>query len=264
MSNYSEFPEAQKALLVLTISNTEVKSLSRTLENVAVISADTGAFSISSRVILSEDSLEAKATVQSYANKLDVSIISTSDRGISDALNIGLQYAEDYAASYDYFLFLHAGDIFSEPSQAATVFNQILSYGSDPYSSHYGTIKKGNSLQKSYPFNISTISGINHWGLVQSISTARLARFNLKYKVAMDYDYILCLMRKGVVFREYDQVLVYADPDGLSKSYNWQIKKDLNSIYFNHFYQEGYVYKILQASRSLKRILKGLIRIFLP
>jgi hypothetical protein len=266
MSNQlqTEFLKYHQSLLILTISNTETTSLSKTLNSIALIASATSQFAISTRVILSSDSSDARQTVASYAYKYDLDIISTKDLGISDALNIGLRYVEAYSASYSHFLFLHAGDVFSDPPQVSNIFNQIILFHNDSYAAYYGATQKGSNLQKCYPFNMSTISGINHWGFVQTVATARLARFQLKYKVAMDYDYILCLLRKGVILREYDKILVIADPAGLSRSFNRQIRRELDSIYRDHFYQEIFIYAFLQHLRSLKAFIKTLGAVLFP
>ena len=78
----------------------------------------------------------------------------------------------------------------------------------------------------------------------------------------MDYDYILRLMRKGVVFREYEGVLVYADPKGLSQKYNRVIASELSSIYRDHFYQESGLYYVLAKIRSIKAAVRYSVGIF--
>jgi len=244
------------SLLVLTISNTEILPLARTIDSILKISLSSPCVLLQARLIFSQPSHEAEELVATYSSQLDIRVISTSDSGISHALNIGLQYAELNDAIYTHFLFLHAGDVFSAPSHFNTVIKQISLYKADIYAGYYGSIKKGKSFQRSYPFNISTISGINHWGFIQTILTSSLVRFDHKYSVAMDYDYILNLLRKGVVLREYDDFLVEADPFGLSQRFNACIKKELDEIYRYHFYQEGFTYTFLQLLRRMKAIAK--------
>lgn len=239
-------------LLILTLCNGSVNDLEDTLESIDRVRKSVAAIEFVVRLVISHFSRNISELPGKY-HGLDVSIVSWTDTGISNAMNIGLDYADKERGSFSHFIFLHAGDRFIEEGFASS-FEEILmlsSYDSGLFAYH-GPVLKGNSLLRSNPFDLDVISGINHCGLIQSIGTARLASFDETLVAAMDYDYILMLKRRGVVFREYSKPITYADPHGVTKSLTLGIARELLWISKKHFYKHRLTRYLVFSYRCMK------------
>ena len=203
---------------------------------------------------------KTREIMSSYNRSVDIEIVSTSDTGISDGFNKGLRYLAESRHGFTHFMFLNSGDLFRAEDSYRKLVREIERRGSERFTCFYGTIMNGSTPQKSYPFSLRWVSGINHIGFVQSIDTVLLNSFKTHLKTAMDYDYILNLKRKGVRLIEYEGCYVYADPNGISSRINLSVLAELRSIQRAHFYDPLGLYQLLYLYRVCRYGMKVLRR----
>jgi glycosyltransferase involved in cell wall biosynthesis len=176
--------------------------------------------------------------IENYKSQLSY-FLSEKDRGISDAFNKGISFANG-----DLIGLINAGDIL-----APNVLDIIAKKYSEEYNKHefyvlHGNIQMSLNNGKVYkPFELQTFSyqmAIWHPTAFVSRNVYEKFHYNINYKIAMDYELFCQLYRQGANFKYIDKILVYMDTNGLSnknailgfKEVMKASQKNLNIPYF--------------------------------
>ena len=124
-------------------------------------------------------------------------LLSEKDNGIYDAMNKGIQ-----KASGSFILFLNAGDVFANKKVLA-VYTRVLGLGKAKvigsninYVSEDGGISREWRM-KNYPGNFAGGWHLAHPGFLASKDLLQsIGGFNLKYRVAADFDLMLRAIKR--------------------------------------------------------------------
>lgn len=144
-----------------------------------------------------------------------------SDNGIYDAMNKGIKLANS-----NFILCLNSGDVLFDNFSLENLFLEIKKNKSEKYVFYYTNviIKKNNSFyQKKYlkkltPFYLSN-EIINHQSQIISTDVLKKNLFNLKYKLASDYELCLRLIfKKKIKYKHLDLNTSIYNLDGISSS----------------------------------------------
>lgn len=239
-------------ILVITISDGTLQPLHRTLDSLRQARVKVDGLSV--RLVVAKKLGDKSDSLIRRYQDLDLKVISEKDTGIADGFNKGLEFACRFKAEYSHFMMLNAGDRLVDGESLALIERELEVFKDDRFAAYFGSIYNGSNLQRSYPKNMAHVSGINHIGLVQTIETVSLARYDTTLKTAMDYDYILKLIKKGVTFREYDGTYIEAEPNGISSRMTVSIALELRRIQKLHFYDPYRLYDFLAYYRICKLI----------
>jgi glycosyltransferase involved in cell wall biosynthesis len=142
---------------------------------------------------------------------------SEPDKGIYDAMNKGIMYA-----SNDYILFLNAGDFFYDEKTLENVAARINS-NVDVVFGDVAIVMNGVTYQvPSEPFYehlpLHHSMGFNHQCTFVKTDVAKRFLFDLKYKLAADYNMIISIYRMGRTFQQLHNLVISCyDMSGVSE-----------------------------------------------
>ena len=126
--------------------------------------------------------------------------ISESDRGIYDAMNKGIG-----ASKGEYVIFINAGDVFSHSHILDEVNNQILSesltcdliYGDVIYKYAFGEKSVPSQDLRKIKYDMV----FSHQSTFAKTEILKKRNFDLKYRLAADYDFLLWAYVNSFSFR---------------------------------------------------------------
>lgn len=152
--------------------------------------------------------------INKYRGQIDL-IISEPDRGIYDAMNKGILHATG-----KYVIFMNAGDSFFSSDVLRDVSDQLLP-DSDVLFGDKSDVRDGVKYRvKAKPFYenmpLHQEMGFNHQCVFVSLEKAKKFPFDLKYKLAADYDMIIKIYRDGGRFQQLDMIIANFDLTGAS------------------------------------------------
>lgn len=145
---------------------------------------------------------------------------SEPDAGIADAMNKGIAHATG-----DWILFVHADDYLASPDALARAV-ALLEDGID-VASFPVLFGQPGRLEFTPPRPAGWLTnfklGMCHQGvMVRRSLFERLGAFDLRYRICMDYDFLLRAYRAGVPFRTFrEPVLAVMTSDGISSRQDW-------------------------------------------
>jgi glycosyltransferase involved in cell wall biosynthesis len=195
--------------------------------------------------------------IKKYADKITY-WISEPDRGISDAWNKGIA-----ACHGDLISILNAGDTFP-PDYVATVVRDvsidkaILTYGDVQKVDEAGTVVK--TVKGHFnPHNISDRIGFLHPGCFATRKAYDLVGlFDLKYRLAMDCDWIFRAYRAGVSFQKVAATCMMLE-GGVSSSSNIAACGEYLQAMRNHQFSPQQVYTSMLAV-AVRGLVKSIVR----
>lgn len=183
--------------------------------------------------------------IKAYENKINNLIyISEPDNGIYDAMNKGIELSTG-----EYLYFLNAGDELIEGA-----INKIIKNLNEKYDIAYGNIIKINSdikekveYSKYYHYKLLIGRTICHQAMfIKKTVFKKIGKFDLKFKLASDYEFILRLLKYRGTFRYLNIDIVKYDLQGLSskpenrvtlyREYKASIEKNLGKTYCKLLY----------------------------
>lgn len=165
--------------------------------------------------------------------EIDV-FISEPDKGIYDAMNKGINNA-----SGEYVVFMNSGDCFFNEATLDDVYKKLTALDSKPdviYGRHAVLTKTGTKagLEPSFSTRPKHMP-FCHQSVYARRELLEMFHFNLSYKIAADYDFILNCIRNESVFYDCNISLSIVSPGGLSDSCRIKVIKQYSDIYIKHF-----------------------------
>lgn len=156
---------------------------------------------------------------------ISIKVISEPDKGIYDAMNKGI-----LMASGRYINFMNSGDRFFSFDTLAVIAQNldksaIVLFGDSALEldGHLYRVKC-RPFYEHLPLHQSL--GFNHQCTFVDTEEAKHMLFDLKYKLAADYNMIISLFRKGVKFQNLNTIVAVYDLTGVSaQHYKKHIKE---------------------------------------
>lgn len=211
---------------IITITYNNFEDLVKTL---ASIPSDNN---IQSVVINGGDSAETINYLKSYKGK----VINEKDEGIADAFNKGIN-----AASGDLVMFLNSGDTLLNPDyleQAVEILKKNPNYSFVHSNILYEDSFGDKLLVKPYVKNPGRGMMYLHPSMIFRTEVFKeTGMYNLNYKIAMDYDLMLRMEKKGLKGFYIDTSPV-VQMEGKGKSYTSEymaIKECIHSLRKNNY-----------------------------
>jgi glycosyltransferase involved in cell wall biosynthesis len=188
--------------------------------------------------------------IKKYSRK-NFFFISEPDYGIYDAMNKAIEYVTG-----DWIIFLNAGDVFISnetltevsPYLVENIGSAVL-YGDVLVDYNYFT-----KYVKSRPIgNIENHMVTNHQACFIRSSVHKVIKYDLKYKIASDYDFVLKLFKKGYEITQLNNIVSKVQAGGISdtrrdKTFSEYLNiKNKYNIKFNnyiHYFRSIFYYRI--------------------
>lgn len=152
--------------------------------------------------------------IKKYANKISY-WISEPDKGIYDAMNKGIE-----VCTGEWILFRNCGDYFASVSDISNVFNKStyddydIIYGDALLWDKYGYWTQKPELQEK---NRVGVMPVWHPSTFIRSTIHKQNKFDLKYKLAADHNFILSCKKNGLKFKYVPVILaIFNVGDGAS------------------------------------------------
>lgn len=201
-------------LSIVTICKNNLQGLRKTLES--VINQTNKQFEF---LVIDGNSNDGTREFIEKNNSYITKFIFESDSGIYDAQNKGIKIA-----SGEYILFLNSGDTLVNESTIQNLLNLIKDSGFAKFGIYYSDVllKKGNQIQKKiYMKQLSHFylcnEIINHQSQIIQTKILQKNLFDLRYKLAADYELFLRLVfKKKINYKHLDMTISIYDLSGIS------------------------------------------------
>lgn len=158
-------------------------------------------------------------------------VSSQKDGGVYFGMNIGID-----KASGDYILFLNAGDYFFDENVIADVSAFIASqafpdvvFGDLAYVER-GVYEKWISNDNDLMERMS----IAHQTVFAAARLMKEKKFNTKYRICADYNFLLELKLEGRSFKHIDRIISFFTAGGISTTNKSVLLKDVMDIQASH------------------------------
>ena len=226
---------------------TVTKNAEETIEG-CIESVKRQTFSDFEHLIIDGKSTDSTVKILEQTKYANLSYISESDAGLYDAMNKGIQMAKG-----NYVGILNADDKYSQDclEQVINVFRN---------SPNVGIVYAGMIIDQKEKLFVSHLDleskMICHpTCFVSRENYERIGNFDLKYRVAADYDFMLRAKKYGVEFEGIESEIVEFRSGGFSS------KNPFKSIYETYRIQLKYAKKSIFSATLLfwKSLLKNLI-----
>lgn len=215
------------------IEDTIKSVLSQTYDNIEYVVIDGASTDRTNRIIE-----KYKSRISKY--------VSEKDKGIYDAMNKGL-----FFATGEWTCFMNAGDTFCKNNTVESIFNTHV-YAED-VGVIYGYTMCNNKKMKLRPFferKRPYKMGFCHQSSFVRTTIAKEMKFDLKYKIAADFNMMYNIYKKGFKFYFSDENISVFDNSGISSTNQLQMLKEVANIVGsrNSFYYQMERLKIIIKS----------------
>lgn len=160
--------------------------------------------------------------IKSYSKKLSF-FISENDKGIYDAMNKGLNYAKN-----DWVIFMNSGDLFVSNNTLKEISAELNNKIDLIYGNHINY--KNHIIYPSSIKNLWQGSFVCHQSTVIKTKIMKKLKFDLKYKIASDYDFFLKLFFNNYSVKYINLDISKVSRGGLSDNFRIQTIKEFKSI----------------------------------
>lgn len=193
--------------------------------------------------------------IKKYENKI-YKFVSEQDNGIYDGLNKGLSYATG-----DIIGFLHSDDIYADENVISDVVNTFLKNNTDSIYSDLVYVDKNDTNKifrywKSGEYSLKKLS--NGWMpphptfFVKKEFYDKYGKFDLDFKIAADYDFMLRMLGKYKITTSYLPKVIYKMRVGGASNKNFKsiIQKSIEDIKALKNNNIGGLYTLLMKNLS--------------
>ena len=202
--------------------------------------------------------------VNEYRDAIDI-IVSEPDKGIYDAMNKGIMMAHG-----DYINFMNAGDYFVNNHVLADIAESIHEKSTDVVLGNVVYLIDGEYYEvEARPFysDSSTKHGMGfcHQCCFVKTDMAKRFPFDLKYRLAADYNMIMNISRNHGTFNHVNMPVAYYDMNGVSEHLRLQHEAEVFAIDRPSSPITNYVeVRIRAAVRFVKKYMKFVIQKVAP
>lgn len=188
------------------------------------------------------------------SNKTNVKMVCEKDNGIYDAMNKAIDIATG-----DYMIFVNSGDSLVNQYVLSDIADFIRANNNDIYYGNIIKTIKGKPAQKkkydTVKFNEYSLlrgSMVCHQALIVSAELMKLKRFNTKYKLAADKNFIVECVKEKRSFSYIDIDVCYYDSFGVSAKQQEILHNETKDILLSNFPVGG---RVKYLYNKIKRIL---------
>ena len=197
-------------LTIVTIEKDYPEGMLRTLQSISNQEIPAGLFL--QHLICEAKPGDARSLINLVKLNSISKVISSSDTGIYNAMNIGLKEAKK-----GWVMFLNAGDTLVGVNSLVNIYE--VAECSTAKILQFKSFYNDNTSRPKKPYNfISLFLGRNmhiHPALLVNVEIIRELQFDESYKIAGDYKFVLQLLkRESIVFR--DEVIANFEGNGVS------------------------------------------------
>jgi glycosyltransferase involved in cell wall biosynthesis len=192
-----------KMISIVTITFNNFHELKSTLESIPHVAH------IQSIVINGGSCEETKTYLSHYSGV----VLNERDKGIADAFNKGLALATGQAV-----MFLNSGDVLLSPNYLEKALEKIPEYDFIHSNIIYDDHFVGKRVMKPALCPLGRGMPYFHQSMIVKRHLFReIGGFNLEYKIAMDYDFVVRMEKRGVKgFYFQDEPTILMDGKGVS------------------------------------------------
>ena len=164
-----------------------------------------------------------KDIIHKYQHRI-AHYISEPDRGIYDAMNKGVDLATG-----KWINFMNAGDCFASETVVAEMMIEgdtncdVLFGNTILIRDNYQVISKGQLNAEDFP-------KLGHQSVFIRTGLMKKSRFDLKYKISADFDFLYRIFKAGYIFYYKDVNVVLYDMTGLSATHRALLYREHCSI----------------------------------
>lgn len=199
---------------VVTVSFNEEKNIAKTIESVLNQTTKDIEYIICDGKSTDKTAEIAQAYKEKFTSKgIEYVVNSEKDSGIYDAMNKGIE-----KATGEYICFLNAGDWFYNNEIVENVINKISA--SDNPDLLYGNvmlIERGVIFYLNGDENgLQNEMTIPHPSIFALTEIMKKNKFDTKYKIAADYNFVLGQKLAGKSFCKLDEIITCFSGDGVS------------------------------------------------
>lgn len=163
--------------------------------------------------------------IEKYVDRIN-KYISEPDKGIYDAMNKGASLAAG-----KYILFMNAGDKFVDDQVLTKVFEKAKTDSDVIYGDNILVYSNNEVYHKAHFFSKKDINlPFNHQSAFVRSDLMRQFPFNLKYKIAGDYNFFYNLHKQGRTFQYLPIPIAKYAMDGISQAYVIKTYKEICEI----------------------------------
>ncbi|MCX6269031.1 MAG: glycosyltransferase family 2 protein [Bacteroidetes bacterium] len=139
-------------------------------------------------------------------------LVSEPDGGFYDAMNKGLE-----KATGEWVNFMNSGDVFAEDHVIAKIMSPNLSDIGVVYGDALAKYFHGPVLKKACtPDKLDQGMGLCHQSVFVRTDLAKMAGFDLQYRIGADYDHLMKIRSKGIGFMQVPYAVALIDTAGIS------------------------------------------------
>ncbi len=202
---------------IITISLNARDALKRTIESVNLQT-----YHSIEHVIVDGGSKDGSTDIIQNNAQRNVKWVSEKDNGIADAFNKGT-----ILATGDYVCYLNAGDVFADPCVLANVADAIVIDAQDltVFYGHFYSIRdnvctfhEASARLEDFSWN----NPINHQSAFVPTALARRYPYDMRLRLAMDYDFWL-RVRQNTRFQKLEFAVAVFASDGRSSDPAWSV-----------------------------------------
>lgn len=151
---------------------------------------------------------------------------SESDNGIYDAMNKGI-----FLSTGEWVLFLNAGDTFYSDHTIEVIADELencdVLYGNTQISDS----KTGTSIRGHYPQHLDwKVIPYCHQSVFVKSSLLKKTLFDIRYKIAADYDQYFRIKNQNALFKSTEQIISNYDNNGYSMTNYSLLLNEYNKI----------------------------------
>jgi glycosyltransferase involved in cell wall biosynthesis len=201
-------------ITVITVSFNEEKNIAKTIESVLNQTSSDFEYIICDGKSSDKTVEIATGYIDKFAEKgIKYIINSEKDKGIYDGMNKGIDLANG-----DYVYFLNAGDWFCSNDVLDKVISGAEKAGHPDvvYGNVVGVDRSVTTVVESDDTMLTESMTVCHQSLFASAIKMKERKFDLRYRIAADYNFLLGLKLDGGVFSNLGFNIAYYSYDGVS------------------------------------------------
>lgn len=245
-------------ITVVTVAYNEEKNIARTIESVLNQSATEFEYIVCDGLSKDRTVEIAKSYDEAFAKKgISYRVFSEKDRGIYDAMNKGIQHA-----SGQYIWFLNAGDWLCNEGVLARFIQEIQEEDGPAviYADYYYVDNHRASRFECDDSLLRERMSMGHPSMIARTDIMRGTMFDISYRIAADYNFVLGLKLAGQTFKRLDMCATYFIAGGISGTAREQTNEELRRM--RGYYglpHEDIVEERISAMERLKHALVSVV-----
>lgn len=177
---------------------------------------------------------------------------SEKDGGIYFGMNMGVSLATG-----QYLNFMNAGDGFYNQKVLQNVSCEIQKYNSDIFYGDIIVTEKGyGKLSRGDEKRITEGMTISHQSMFIKAQLLRDYPYNVKYKSAADWDFVLSMKQENKTFHKMDLIIAYFSAGGVSTIKYQNTVDECLKVAESHGISYDYKSKLKEAEKNYKRTMQ--------